>query len=185
MKNKREREAAINLRKIWQSHDERDETAGWIAASELFVLFGAGKEESSKAGFMTIHAYFLADQAKMYQGRNDEMEDFFYSKISHLLRESRRILGMETKSVKHTVTWWKAFRHNDIKSIKNEIYREHLEQFTNLDDKNKINFSKKCTEKLIQAGEGHNMKKWSMTDDLLTDYFKEYFEALSLNKKGK
>jgi len=46
MKIRLKREAAVNLRKIWQAHDERNEAEGWLAASELYKILGANSEQA-------------------------------------------------------------------------------------------------------------------------------------------
>lgn len=174
-----EREAAINLRKIWQAHDERNETEGWSAATELYKILGAKPDQASYAGFLTIRAFFLADDAERYQGKSTEMEDFFYDIAKEFLIKAREICGLETKSPIYTVQWWKAYRHKDKQGVLSGLTEEHRVQFLNLSPDEGERYAKLCAEKAIAAAtKGHDIKDWSFTDNMLEEYFKIYFEAL-------
>jgi len=174
-----EREAAINLRKIWEAHDERNEAEGWLAATKLYKILGGKSGQASFSGFLTIQAFFLADEAERYQNRNSEMENFFYNKAKELLIKAREIIGLETKSPIYTVQWWKAYRHKDKKGIVEGLIREHKTQFTHLTLGEREKYAELCAEKLIAAAtKGHDSKNWSVTDDMLEEYFKVYFEII-------
>jgi len=181
-----EREAAINLRKIWQSHDERNEAEGWLAASELYKILGANSEQASYSGFLTIQAFFLADEAEKYQGKNARMEDLFYNKAKNLLVLARRSCNLEEESPTYTVQWWKAYRHKDREKVLNNLINEHKAQFSKLSEKEKEKYAKLCAKKLIVAiSKGHDAKNWFITESMLEEYFKIYFEALNKAKRFK
>jgi len=181
-----ERKAAISLRKIWQAHDERNEAEGWLAASELYKILGANPEEASYAGFLTIQAFFLADEAERYQGKNSEMENLFYNKAKELLIQARRVCNLETESPTYTVQWWKAYRHKDKEGILNGLIEEHKAQFSHLSVDERKRYAELCAQKIIAAAsKGHDVKDWSITDRMLEEYFQVYFEALKgVQKRG-
>ncbi|MDI6798925.1 MAG: hypothetical protein QMD12_02955 [Candidatus Aenigmarchaeota archaeon] len=174
-----EREAAINLRKIWQAHDERNEAKGWIAATNLYKILGAKPEQASCAGFLTIQAFLLADEAERYRGKNSEMEDLFYNKAKKLLMKAREVCDLETESPVYTVQWWKAYRHKDREGVSNGLIEEHKAQFLHLTPDEREKYAKLCAQKMIDAAtKGHDAKSWSLTDKMLEDYFQVYLEAL-------
>ena len=175
---KAEREAAICTRKIWIAHDERDEASGWRAASRFYEILGANPSQATYAGFLTIHAYFLADAAQSYQDKLKNMEDFFYRKAASLLEKARGICGFETESPKYTVRWWKAYRHKDKEAIVRNLIAEHKAQLSHLKPKEKKMYARICTQKLAAAAtNGHYARKVRKTDKLLEDYFTIFLKA--------
>ena len=174
-----EREAASNLRGIWQAHDENRLTAGWTAAKQLYKNLGANPDAANYAGLLTIKAFFLADDAELYQKSNVEMEDFFYHIAEEFLTEARKLCGFETESPKYTVQWWKAYRHKDKEATLKGIIAEHETQFGHLPPEEGERYAKLCAERLVTAAmQGHDVRDWRKTDQLLEKYFDIYFEAL-------
>lgn len=171
------REAAINLRRIWRAHDEGDEKKGREAASSLFQILGATPENAREAGLYAIQAYFCADEAEGYQGSDPKREDFWYGEAKRLLTKAREICGFETESPKHTIRWWKAYRHKDMEGVIQGLIDEHEAQFKHLDKSKRERYAKACVDKLITAGKAHDIKNWEAVDDILTEYFNIYFDA--------
>ncbi len=177
-KMSKERQAAISLRKLWQAHDERDEVKGWTVARRLYEILGAKSEQASYAGFLTIHAFFLSDDAERYQGRNSKMENMFYNKARDLLIKARKAAGLEAKSPVYTVRWWKAHRHEDKEGITDGLVKEHEIQFLHLTRSERERYANLCTQQLLAASKGHYSRQKSATDKILEEYFKIYFEAM-------
>lgn len=93
---------------------------------------------------------------------------------------SREICGLETESPQYTVKWWKGYRHKDAEAVARGLVEEHKAQFAHLDAETKDFYSRLCADKLIAAArKGHDIKNWEMLDNLLTEYFDLYFEAIS------
>ncbi len=174
------REAAVNLRKIWQAHDERNEAEGWLAASELYKILGANSEQASYAGLLTIHAFFLADEAERYQNKNSEMENLFYNKAKELLIKARKICKLEEESPDYTIQWWKAYRHKDEENLLSSLINEHKAQFSHLSKNEREKYARLCAEKIIVAANGHKSKDWSFVDKILEEYFEVYFKAFGI-----
>ena len=173
-----ERQAATSLRNIWQAHDERDEVNGWLAATNLYKILGTKPGQASFAGFLTIQAFFLADEAERYQGKNEETEDFFYNRAKSLLTKAREVCGLETESPYHTVKWWKAYRHKNKEGIVRELVEEHRTQFLHLIPDERERYAKLCTEKIIDAATAHSTKNWRVVDRKLEEYFRVYLDAV-------
>lgn len=57
-------QAATNLRKIWQAHDERNEKMGREAAISLYQNLGVDLEKAREAGPLVIQAFFYAVKLK-------------------------------------------------------------------------------------------------------------------------
>lgn len=173
------REAAVNLRKIWQAHDERNFEMGAIAAEKLYLILGADEDNAKIAGPHVIRAFFHADEAEEYQNTNPEMEDKWYEKAKEELVLARQIVGFETKSPEYTIKWWKGYRHKNEKEIVDGLVNEHRTQFRFINPIKRDEYAKLCTKKLIEAArKGHDVKDWGVVDDFLVEYFDLYFAAI-------
>ena len=153
------KQAAINLRKIWQAHDERNEQMGAEAAINLYKILGVDLEKAKKAGPLVIQAFFYADEAEKYQSSNPKIEDEWYEKARELLVESRKICDLETESPRYTIKWWKGYRHKDTVAVFQGLVEEHKTQFTHLKDVTRDNYAQSCADKLVSAArKGHDVK---------------------------
>ena len=167
--------AAKNSRKIWQGHDLREEDEE--RARELCVD-GAAKlsgilnhldgKEQYRVGELVRNAFWLTDEAEVYQGKNLEIEDLLYDLAGVNLEESRDISGREKESVTHRIGSYQAYRHRDEEELYNELLNEHLMQFgdENFED------AETCTELWIDAARiGHDQDEWDYVDERLTEYY--------------
>jgi hypothetical protein len=178
--------AAVSLRRLYQAHDERNEEEGSRAAADLYEILGATPEQAYSAGLLTIQAYLLSDEAEKHQGRNEEMENFFYEKAKNLLIEARKKCGFETESPIYTVKWWKACRHRNRQEILNGLVEDHKTQFSRLPPNESQKYAEICAQKMIDAIEKAHYneslsaeEKILVTDEMLEKYFQVYFEAIS------
>lgn len=184
MENPSVSESARLLTDVWRAHDERNEVAGRDAATglykELCKLHPNSKPDGAcLAGFLTIQAFFAADEAEKYQNKDPTMEVFFYNKARTLLEKARNMVGLETKSPTYTVLWWRAYRHNDEKGLAEGLVNEHKAQFPYIAGGIEDKYAELCTQKLLDAAmSGHATHDWPLTAQLLEDYFRFYYEAL-------
>jgi hypothetical protein len=168
--------AAKYMRMTWQGHDERSEKMFKEGARRLYeILTDVSNGLNEKAGEMLMKAYWKSDEAEAYQKLgNSKKEDKCYNDAEKLIRDSRALVGLETKSAEFTAKWWRAYRHKDENALFENLVQEHLCQITG----NNIDVAKRCTNLIIKATAEHKKRDWRAVENTLTEYFEIYLPAI-------
>lgn len=184
---RRAKEAAHYLTKVWQGHDEKNEKMCVNGACGLYsILTDASPMLRGRAAEKLMQAYWKSDEAETYQKLAErcqeleysEKEDECYNDACRLIETSRALVGLEMKSAQFTAKWWKAYRHKDEDAVLENLVKEHMCQIT---INNNVEIASKCSYLLARAAVAHKERRWTVVEDILNEYFNIYF--LNLPKR--
>jgi len=112
---------------MFRFHDELDWARFQRSVANCLVEQGYEKTRAKNAAGFTMKAYKEADNAVIAQEANDERaEAIAYANSLENFIKAHKALGIETKSPKYKIGWYRASRHKQLPRIIWNLFMENV-----------------------------------------------------------
>ena len=174
----------LNVKKIAKKHMlmfKLHDDENWIGlknnAKAMLIELGFGKLESQRSSGYILKAYKAADRAVLCQERGDqEGEEKSYVEVLRNFSKGNEILGLETKSLRYKVGWYRCARHKRHLGVLYNLLIEHVLRYgiSNI-DVGLYTFYVSFT----MGYKNHNNHNWGQMEKCLNLYWKKILTRFS------